>query len=38
MLQNQNQVLNFVVGETDVDFCMDIAWKSSDLIIVDAMI
>lgn len=37
MLHNQNQELNFVVGETDVDFCIDIASKSSNLIIVDAM-
>lgn len=38
MIHNQNQELNFIVGETDVDFCMDIASKSSGLIVVDAMI
>lgn len=38
MLHNQNKELEFVVGETDVDFCMDILTKSNSFIIVDAMI
>lgn len=39
-LKEQNEIsgLDFVVGETDVDFCMEIASKARLLFLVDAMI